>query len=226
MNSNAMLIRNAYGREKHPVDDAIRFHPSSWIYVVAQAWRNNARMRYALIGFAAAVLLMGSYLGALQALGNFHEAIPKELYRSAQLQPGDLTNYQEKYGIRTVINLRGDNSGMPWYDHEREEAELLGIRFINFRMKASRELGDGEALALISAMRDAPKPLLIHCRAGADRTGLASALYFAAVADKGEALAEQQLWLTYGHIPIPFLSTYAMNRTFERLEPMLGFKDS
>ncbi|PZP84077.1 MAG: protein tyrosine phosphatase [Azospirillum brasilense] len=191
-----------------------------------QGVRRHTRYPYAVTGLAAAVLLTGAYLGILQWSGNFHEAIPSELYRSAQLHPGDLARYQQQYGIRTVINLRGDNAGTPWYDHEREEAELLGVRFINFRMKASRELGDGEALALISAMRDAPKPLLIHCRAGADRTGLASALYFAAVADKGEAAAEQQLWLNYGHLPIPFLSTYAMNRTFERLEPMLGFKDS
>jgi protein tyrosine/serine phosphatase len=171
--------------------------------------------------------VVGLYLGALQLAGNFHEVLPRELYRSAQLKPGDLTRYEKAYGIRTVINLRGENSGLPWYDQEREEAELLGIRFINFRMKASRELTDGQALALISAMRDAPKPLLIHCKAGADRTGLASALYFATVADKGEWAAERQLWMMYGHIPIPFLSTFAMNRTFERLEPtLLGYKDS
>ena len=226
MNSDETCNRNRYKSINDPFDRPVRFYPWRRMAQYMRALRRHTRYPYALTGVGMFLLLTGLYLGALQWSGNFHKAIPGELYRSAQLHPGDLTRYQEQYGIRTVINLRGDNAGTPWYDHEEEEARLLGIRFVNFRMKASRELGDGEALALIATMRDAPKPLLIHCRAGADRTGLASALYFAAIADKGEAAAERQLWLHYGHIPIPFLSTYAMNRTFERLAPMLGFKDS
>lgn len=182
--------------------------------------------RYRLFLAVLPVLLIGLYLGVLQLYGNFHETIPGELYRSAQLHPGDLTRYERLYGIKTVLNLRGANVGSTWYDQEREEAELLGLNYVNFRMKASRQLGPGEALALIAAMREAPKPILIHCRSGADRTGLASALYVAAIARGSEWAAERQLWMTYGHIALPFLSTFAMNRTFEALEPYLGYKNS
>jgi len=55
-------------------------------------------------------------------------------------------------------------------------------------------------------MRDAPKPLLIHCKAGADRTGLASALYLGALEHQTRETAGWQLSILYGHIAIPWLS--------------------
>ncbi len=76
-------------------------------------------------------------------------------------------------------------------------------------------------------MRDAPKPLLIHCLAGADRTGLASALYVAGVEGRGELAAEWQLSIAYGHVGVPVLSrAWAMNQTWEKMEAWLGFPDS
>ncbi|MFD2031462.1 tyrosine-protein phosphatase [Ancylobacter dichloromethanicus] len=49
-------------------------------------------------------------------------------------------------------------------------------------------------------MKDAKKPILIHCQAGADRSGLASALYLAAIKkNSAEAEAEAQLSIRYGH---------------------------
>lgn len=165
-------------------------------------------------------------LGALQLTGNFHEVVGAELYRSAQLEPQALERYVKTYAIRSVINLRGSNQGSPWYDAEVQKTAELGVKHIDFRMSSSHALKKDEALELIALMRDAPKPLLIHCRAGADRTGLASALYLAAIAGQSEWQAEKQLWLTYGHVPLCFTGAYAMNDTFESLEPYLGFKDS
>jgi protein tyrosine/serine phosphatase len=87
-------------------------------------------------------------------------------------------------------------------------------------------LNEQEAMQLIAVMRDAPKPLLIHCQAGADRTGLASALYLAAIAGKSEQVAEGQLSLRYGHIPYSFSRAFPMDETFEKMEPLLGFGNS
>ena len=174
----------------------------------------------------AAVLFMAIYIGIQLQIGNFHEVVKDEAYRSAQLEPGDLTRYKAEHGIASVLNLRGENKGSDWYDAEIAEAKALGIAHINFPMKASRELTTAQAIALIEIMRNAPKPLLIHCRAGADRTGLASAFYVAAISQGGEWAAERQLWLNYGHLPFWINSSFAMNRTFERLEPYLGFHDS
>ena len=180
------------------------------------------RARWVLVPFLAC----GLYLGGLQLVNNFHESIPGVFYRSAQVSPAELVAYEKQYGIKSVINLRGDNHGTPWYDAELQTAELLGVEHMDFRMSAGRELTKGQALELIEMMRNAPKPMLVHCMSGADRTGLAAALYFAAIAKRSEWASERQLWPIYGHLPLRFIDAYAMNRTFESLEPYLGFGNS
>lgn len=93
-------------------------------------------------------------------------------------------------------------------------------------MSAREELAPDRSLALIDLMKSVPKPVLFHCRAGSDRSGLAAALYLAAIAQAGEETSEGQLSLWFGHVAIPFVGTYAMDRTFELVEPLLGFHRS
>lgn len=185
------------------------------------------RMQLALASGAAGLLLFAGYCGVLWLSGNFHPVLAGELYRSGQLSPGQLADYAARYGIRTVVNLRGQNTGRPWYDAEIRESERLGLKHLDFRMSASRILAPERAAELVALLRSAEKPVLLHCEGGADRSGLASALYLAAVAKTSEARAEGQLSPLFGHIPIPLLSrAFAMDETFELLEPSLGFPDS
>jgi protein tyrosine/serine phosphatase len=149
-----------------------------------------------------------------------------ELYRSAQPSATQTARYEKSYGIRTIVNLRGENVGKPWYDAEIAEARKLGIAHVDFRMSAKRELSQAQAADLIGILARAQKPILVHCQAGADRSGLASALYVAAVDKLGEKAAESQISIRYGHISLPLSSAYAMERTFEALEPWLGFPRS
>ncbi len=172
------------------------------------------------------LILCSLYLWGLQLTGNFHEVLPNELYRSAQLNGAEFDSKIRQYGIHTVLNLRGENIGDGWYDEELHETKALGIHHVDFRMSAKHELNFTEATQLIAIMKQSPKPLLIHCKAGADRTGLASALYLAGIAHKGEWQSEMQLWPIYGHLPLQFNGAMAMNRTFESLEPYLGFHGS
>lgn len=169
--------------------------------------------------FAGIVLaLAGSYLIALEVTGNFHTVFPGELYRSAQPMPEQIDEYAKRYGIKTIINLRGEDDGSDWYQGEVAESKALGITHIDFRMSAGTELTQAQAEQLIDIMRTAEKPLLIHCRRGADRTGLASALYVAAIKKSGESQAEAQLLPIYGHLSIPFTPPYAMDRTWQMVE--------
>ena len=171
-------------------------------------------------------LALGGYLAAIHVTGNFNEVVPNELYRSAQLSPAQIALYQQRYGIQTIVNLRGENFGAPWYDAEVGQAKKLGITHVNFRMSAKRELTQAQAAELIKLLAEAKKPILIHCQAGADRSGLASALYLAAVSKRGEAAAESQISIRYGHISLPVSPAYTMDRSFESLEPWLGYHDS
>lgn len=182
------------------------------------------------IGLAAIVAILaiaGAYLGGLQIFGNFHEVLPGELYRSAQFTPERLAEYQDAVGIRSIVNLRGQNPGTSWYDEEVRASKKFGIAHYDFRMSASRHLSQKQASELVALLRSVPKPVLIHCQGGADRSGLASALYLAAIAHADESAAEGQISIFYGHIGIPYLSsTYAMDESWESLEPWLGFGKS
>lgn len=105
---------------------------------------------------------------------------------------------------------------------EPKPAGILGIVHVDFGMSARHELTRAQAFALIALMEKAPKPLLIHCKDGVDRAGLASALYLAVVKKADPKVAEAQLSFRYGHISSPLIPEYAMDRSFEALEPSLA----
>jgi protein tyrosine/serine phosphatase len=161
---------------------------------------------------------------AVQIADNFHAVVAGEVYRSAQPDASDIGAYAKRHGVRTILNLRGAHPGATWYDSEIRQPQRLGLAHLDFAMSARRELTPAESAELIALMRNAPKPLLIHCKFGSDRTGLASALYLAAIARKGEAAAEAQLSIRYGHIALPVVPEYAMDRSFEAMEPALGYR--
>ena len=148
------------------------------------------RLKRSLIGMlaatATAVAGLLAYLGFLHATGNFHPVVTGELYRSAQVTRADIADYRTDYGIRSILNLRGAAPGEAWYDDEIAASMAAGIAHADFAMNASQELAAADAERLIALMRDLPKPLLVHCRHGSDRTGLAASLYLAAIKGAGE----------------------------------------
>lgn len=180
---------------------------------------------YAVRATLLLLLVCGLWMGVQQLVGNFHTVVAGELYRSAQLDARDIPRLQETYGIRTIINLRGAGTS-DWYRQEVAASQAAGIRHLDFPLSAGRELTQEQVEGLIALMREAPKPILVHCQGGADRSGIAAALYLGAIAKAGEYAAEWQLTPYYGHIPLPFMRAWAMDETWERIEPWLGFPDS
>jgi protein tyrosine/serine phosphatase len=189
---------------------------------IRQARRCAAVCRIALLAAA----LAGCGTAALRPDNNFHVIVEDEAFRSAQPSSREIVAYREKYRIATIVNLRGKQEGKAWYDAEIRTAKQLGIRHVDFGMSPSKELTPDRARELIAVMRSAAKPVLIHCMAGSDRTGLAAALYLAAIAKAGEELAAGQLSMRFGHITQPIGGAYAMDRSFEAMAPSLGFDGS
>ena len=183
--------------------------------------RKNFHLRFAMVislGFA----VFGIYVGQLILLGNFHEILPGQYYRSAQLSGERLGAEIDRYGIRTVINLRGEHVGTPWYDEEAEATASRGVTLVNFGMSALRELPPQQVQQLLAILKTAEQPILVHCMSGADRTGLASVMFLQQVAGIDEETAEWQLSPLYGHLNLPFLGAYAMDDTWEALERVAG----
>jgi protein tyrosine/serine phosphatase len=183
-------------------------------------WRHR-RLRLALAVIMALVGLpvlgMGGWALGLQMVGNIHVVEAGQVYRSAQLNGPALEDVLARYGIRTVLNLRGVAPGQGWYDDEIAVSQARGVVHIDVPMSASQLPDEATTAKLIQVLRDAPGPILIHCQSGADRTGLASALYELLVAHKSAALAGEQLSFRYGHFPWLGSRTEAMDDAFERI---------
>jgi len=148
--------------------------------------------------------------------GNFHVISEGKAYRSRQLDRDELTRYVHEYAIKSVLNLRGRNPGAVWYREEIQGAESLELRHYDYGISANRDVPDHDVERILAILREAPKPILIHCKSGADRTSLVAALYLYRIECRSRDEAERQLSLRYGHFPFFWNSTIAMDRTFQR----------
>ena len=156
----------------------------------------------------------GAYCGVIIYEGNFHAVEDGVLYRSAQLGKDDLESFARQYGIKSVLNLRGAHSGEGWYDAEMAAVHELGLTHYDYPISAKRFVTRPQIAELLAIVRAAPKPLLIHCKSGADRSGLVAALYRYAIAGASPAEADRQLSLAYGHFPYLMSRSVAMDDSF------------
>lgn len=74
----------------------------------------------------------------------------------------------------------------PQYLRERDLCQTLGLELIDLPMSATKPPDKDTLLGLLEIMRTAERPLLMHCKSGADRTGLAAAIF---VLDNGKNMA-------------------------------------
>jgi protein tyrosine/serine phosphatase len=168
---------------------------------------------------AIGVVALICYLGYLQYTGNFHTVVEGEVYRSAQMKGDQLSDYTAKVGLKSVLNLRGASPDADWYKAELADSARLGLVHADFALSASREVTNDEAVKLIALMKMLPKPLLIHCKQGSDRTGLLAALYLASIKGVDVDTADDELSIAYGHFSVPYFSAaYPMDESWNRLE--------
>jgi protein tyrosine/serine phosphatase len=171
---------------------------------------------FLLVGAAMVVVtlvLAGAIYGFIQYGGNLHAVEVGTFYRSAQLSGEDLRQVIKAKQIRTVLNLRGKNSGKDWYDEEIHATDAEGVLHLDYSLSARREVTLTQMQDIMRLIKASPKPILVHCNAGADRTGLVSAL-FELSKGKDPLIAGEQLSLRYGHFPYLGSKTIAMDRSF------------
>ena len=100
-------------------------------------------------------------------LENLHQVTP-EIYRSEQPDDEAFTELRH-FGIQSVLNLRDNHD-------DDDEAEGTGIALYRDEIETD-DIGDAEVVAALRILRKAPKPVLVHCWHGADRTGCVIAMY-------------------------------------------------
>jgi protein tyrosine phosphatase (PTP) superfamily phosphohydrolase (DUF442 family) len=126
---------------------------------------------------------------------------PHRVYRIAQPQPDDWKRLLDEIRPASVLNLRGGWMGNPWYAAEINLGRQ-GIDVYDFPMLATERPDRDELLTLVDLFDRCRYPLLIHCKSGADRTGLASGLYLMYKRGVPPERAREALTLAHGHIPL------------------------
>jgi protein tyrosine/serine phosphatase len=164
--------------------------------------------------FAAVLCAMIFWLGLIQRGPNFHIVEDGQLYRSGRMSSEELEKSVRQYGLKSVLNLEGARPQKPWYREEVAELDRLHIAHYDFRLSATRVTPPDQVATLLDIIRIAPKPLLVHCRNGVDRSGLASALYLAKLRNRDEDEAYGQLSLAYGHFQYLGSATEEMDDTY------------
>lgn len=101
------------------------------------------------------------------SLGNLYQVSP-ELYRSEQPGKGDVADLQA-LGVRTLMNLRE-------YHSDDARFEAAGLRLFHHPMAAGSVKAE-DLVIVLRQIHQAPKPVLVHCWHGSDRTGFVVAGY-------------------------------------------------
>lgn len=138
----------------------------------------------------------------LRVLDNFHAIEEGRAYRCAQLYPDTLEWVVKRHGVRTVINLRGPNPQTDWWPAEKQRCEKLGVKLVDIPLSAFRLPPPDKLLELFDAIKNSPEPVLFHCRAGADRTGMAAAIWRMMQRGDSESAAAAELSIKYGHFRV------------------------
>jgi protein tyrosine phosphatase (PTP) superfamily phosphohydrolase (DUF442 family) len=177
------------------------------------------------IKFVLFALMSGGLMAMLVEIArmvltnNKHEVLSGQVYRTAQLNADELSQFISSHHIRTVVNLRGRPIA-DWYVEESEVTQKLGVNQEDISLSASRLPAPNEIQRLIHVFDHAEYPIVMHCKQGSDRTGLASVIYLLLFTDVDYDTARRQCSPRYGHFP--FLRRKEIDRFFDMYETWLG----
>ncbi len=94
--------------------------------------------------------------------------VSDSLYRSEQPNKRGFREL-EKAGVKTVINFRRDVD-------DARKVKKTGLLTERIPLKAS-EMTESHIIEVLQLIHKSPKPVLIHCWHGSDRTGIMTAAY-------------------------------------------------
>ncbi|MEM8788416.1 MAG: sulfur transferase domain-containing protein [Pseudomonadota bacterium] len=133
------------------------------------------------------------------------------VWRANQPSPATVRAWAGR-GIRTVVNLRGEIQGGA-YALEADACRRAGLTLINHRMVSRAPPTVEQVLGLKAIFETAERPLVFHCKSGADRSGIAAALYVLMM--KGGTPAQAQSHLSLRHLHISLSRAGALDHFIE-----------
>ncbi|MBK5934967.1 tyrosine phosphatase family protein [Rhodovulum imhoffii] len=135
--------------------------------------------------------------GLLRGIWTNRREIAPGVICTNQPSPARLHRFA-RAGGRSVLSLRG-RSAAAHHLLEEEACATAGLRLYTVNLQARKLACPARYLDLLDLFGRIERPLLIHCKSGADRTGLAAALYLMHVGQVPVEQARRQLALRYLH---------------------------
>lgn len=159
------------------------------------------RIRLWLTALAIAIASVAVYGATRPIAKNFGVVEAGHVYRAGRMTPSSLERVVREHHVKTVIDLGADPEGSDPDTAVKLSAQALGLKRLTLRLEGD---GTGDPNMYVEALRvladPSNEPTLVHCGAGAQRTGAAVALYRhivqGAPLDKAYAEARE-----YGHDP-------------------------
>ena len=143
---------------------------------------------------------------------NFYPVAPG-VWRSNHPTHARLARFKAM-GIKTILNLRGaPNAG---YAFEAASCAALGLDLVTVKLYARAPNGRAALLELLDAFKTIERPFVMHCKSGADRAGLASALYL--MAEEGATVAEARKMLSLRYLHIKQSKTGVLDHILDLFE--------
>ena len=103
---------------------------------------------------------------------------------------------------------------------EEDSCKKLGLKLISVPLSSSNAPQPEKLLEIIGIMEEIPKPFVLHCKSGADRAGLISAIYL--LVQKKLSVTEAKKQLSFKYLHLDFTKTgildYILNVFDERLK--------
>lgn len=129
---------------------------------------------------------------------NFAVVVPGRWYRASHPLPWRIAGWVRRIGLRTIVNLRGPREcGSDALT--RAAAARAGVAHVYMPFESRGAPHKDRILRFHEIWRTVETPVLMHCKSGADRAGLASGLVL--MFEGGTAAqALGQLSLRYGHV--------------------------
>jgi protein tyrosine/serine phosphatase len=142
-------------------------------------------------------MLLVDYGVARIVFANRHK-ISRDAWRMAQPAPHHI-RWAANKGVRTVINLRGDQSfGTRWL--EEQACKRHGLKLVDLKLRSRAAPEREEFRAIRDCLNSVTYPILLHCKSGADRAGLMSVMVLHLHHGVQIAEARKQLSLRFGHV--------------------------